>query len=284
MCYTTSRFARGLSLSYVIIWEPVNTFLNECSDKWLPCSNPISFNVSSDSGESGGSSDDNQGCPRVHSRITWTQIALIRSHTDHSQRVTRFPRVSLDQITVVYELLALNCHCPFISDIALTPAIARCTATDHRPPPIIPSCSLPAGASICLRHCPLALNLTFCEHNSLNIPWLFLSIFMCVYENKIYYVSTVKYTIQKKRPTSTHSKERVTLAIGKNYARHKMCPVLFLHWLHHLLVFIHTAAGIGSGVHVVWAPYWHPFWHSLWCWRWHLFSPIQQVSIVLVFA
>ena len=49
-----------------------------------------------------------------------------------------------------------------------------------------------------------------------------------------------------------------------------------LCWLHHLLVFIHMAAGIGSGVHVVWAPYWHLFWHSSWCWHWHLFSPIQR--------
>ena len=69
-----------------------------------------------------------QGCQRVNSRITRTRIALTRSHTDHSQRVTRFPRVSRIKSLLVYESLALNCHCPFISDIALTPAAA---AADH---------------------------------------------------------------------------------------------------------------------------------------------------------
>ena len=74
------------------------------------------------------SPQDHQGCQRVNSRITRTRIALTRSHTDHSQRVTRFPRVSRIKSLLVYESLALNCHCPFISDVALTPAAA---AADH---------------------------------------------------------------------------------------------------------------------------------------------------------
>ena len=41
----------------------------------------------------------------------------------------------------------------------------------------IPVRLLPAGASICIRHRPLALNLTFCEHYSLNIPP-----FSCMYK------------------------------------------------------------------------------------------------------
>jgi hypothetical protein len=82
---------------------------------------------------------------------------------DHSQWVTRFPRVSPDQITVVYELLALNCHCPFISDIALTPTIARCTATDRQPLLIIPSCSLS----------PLAPPFAF-----VIVPWRLISLFV----------------------------------------------------------------------------------------------------------
>src|SRR6266852_227059 len=52
----------------------------------------------------------------------------------------------------------------------------------------------------------------------------------------------------------------------------------------HLLVFIHEAAGVGSCIHVAWAPHWRLSWHSLWCWCWRLFSPIQRVSIVLAFA
>ena len=59
------------------------------------------------------------------------------------------------------------------------------------------------------------------------IPNLLLSLSTCAYENKIYYVSTVKYTIQKKRPTSTHSKEHVTLAIGiKKLCRAQNVPGL----------------------------------------------------------
>ena len=72
--------------------------------------------------------ESKQGCQRVNSWITQTRIALTRSHTDHLQRVTRFPRVSWIKSLLVYESLALNCHCPFISDIALTPAAA---AADH---------------------------------------------------------------------------------------------------------------------------------------------------------
>ena len=85
----------------------------------------------------------NQGCQRVNSQITQTRIALTRSHTDHSQQVTRFPRVSRIKSLMVCESLALNCNCPFISDIALTPATVCCTATDHhcRLPLTIPSCS-----------------------------------------------------------------------------------------------------------------------------------------------
>ena len=68
------------------------------------------------------------GCQQVNSWITWTQIALTWSHTDHSQQVTRFPQVSQIKSLLVYESLTLNCHCPFISDIALTPTAAT---ADH---------------------------------------------------------------------------------------------------------------------------------------------------------
>ena len=63
-----------------------------------------------------------QGCQRVNSQITRTRIALTRAHTDHLQRVIWFPWVSRIKSPIVYESLSLNCHSPFISDIALTPA------------------------------------------------------------------------------------------------------------------------------------------------------------------
>ena len=53
-----------------------------------------------------------------------------------------------------------------------------------------------------------------------------------VYENKIYYVSMVKYTIQKKRPTSTRSKEHATLAIGIK----KLCRAHFVPGLVFALI------------------------------------------------
>ena len=90
------------------------------------------------------------------------------------------------------------------------------------------------------------------------LPRLLLSISTCVYENKIYYVSMIKYTIQK-RPTSTQSKEHVTLAIGIK----KLCRAQNVPGLVFALIASHSLA---AGVHVAWALYWH----SLWCWCWYL--------------
>ena len=139
--------------------------------------------------------------------------------------------------------------------------------------PITTSRSHCCCPSFLCTHCPPALPFAF-----VIVPWrlislfantlprLLLSICMCVYENKIYYVSTIKYTIQKKRPMSTRSKERATLAIGIK----KLCRAHFVPSLVFALI-----ALLAAGIHVAWALYWHLSWHLSWCWCWHLFSPIR---------